>query len=635
MDKLKINEVLENKINGLDIYLNILNSAKKYEIDECSAVIDKCQMLKDFLSQFGQYLNANKLNDNFSVYFIYLLNNIHFSYSGNQSSFTNLPIEHTHSYYNHIENIIEQQVLSHLIHIQFALETLEKLDFYNHNMVFIGANGAGKSSFANDLKKHFNNYCVAISAQRILNIPINPHIENIANIQHQVKQKQTKDISNKDSNYVSVITDEFAILLKNLFSENYEVAHKLKEAYQNGSTPPKIKSLLDEVIIIWNELINHRIIQSKDGMNLSVKTLDDDEYEANKMSDGEKVVLFCVGQVLLAPKNSFIIVDEPELFLNKNIVNKLWDKLETLRNDCRFMYLTHELDFAINRNGLKFWIKSYNKNGFEFEKIEDNEIPQSLVMELLGSQKSILFCEGKNDGKSHDLKILSILFPQFNIKPVDSCFNVINYTKAFNNMRNISIKAYGLIDSDFHPSARLTSLEAEGIYNFGFSEIENLCLDEELFKKFAQSISAQANAFEKMQISVFNELVKEKVMQSSQYVNSKIDYYYKDSHIKKPKTLDELKTNFNSFNQPIQIEEWFNSRIVEIDKIFKERNYIDAIQIFNHKGLIKKANEALEISDYIPRLIRYLEDNATSTQHLLVYFHEDLKKNIKRLKKDG
>ncbi|WP_323586749.1 DUF4435 domain-containing protein [Aliarcobacter butzleri] len=619
--------ILKEKINGLDVYLNILNSAKSYEIDDCSVRIEKCQRLKDCLIKFQQYLNENKLNDNFTIYFTSLLSNVNFSYGGDSNTYTVLSRENTNSYYNSIKDIIERQVLFQVVNIQFALETLQKFDFYNHNMVFIGANGAGKSSFANDLKKHLNNHCVAISAQRILNIPINSHIENISSVQHQVKQKQIKDISNKNSDYVRVITDEFSILLKNLFSENYEVAHKLKEACQNGHTPPKIKSLLDEVIIIWNELINHRIIQSKDGMNLSVKTSDGDEYEANKMSDGEKVVLFCVGQVLLAPQNSFIIVDEPELFLNKNIVNKLWDKLEILRNDCRFMYLTHDLDFAVNRNALKFWIKSYNTNAFEFDEIENNEIPQPLVMELLGSQKPILFCEGKNDGKSHDIKILSILFPQFNIKPVDSCFNVINYTKAFNNMKNISIKAYGLIDSDFHSTPRLASLESEGIFNFGFSEIENLCLDEELFKEFANSITAQDNAFEKIKDSVFDELEKEKVKQSSQYVNSKIDYYYKDSHINKSKTLDELKTNFNSFNEPIKIEEWFNSRIVEIDKILEEKNYINAIQIFNHKGLIKKANEALQISDYIPRLIRYIDLNRESVKHLLKYFHSTLTNN--------
>lgn len=622
--KQQITELIKNKINGLDIYLNILNSVNTHRIDECFESIEKCKKLKNILILFEKYYGENKLNTNFLVYFIALINNINFSYNDNSNRFENLSFENTEIYYNSIKNNIENQIFSNLSHIEFVLETLEKLNFYDNNMVFIGANGAGKSSFANDLKKHFNNYCVAISAQRILNIPRNSHIENITNIQQQLKSKQVKDISNKDSNYVSVITDEFTILLKSLFSENFVVSHQYRLKKENGEEPEKSQSILDVVIKVWNILINHRILESKDGMNLSVRTLSGDEYDANQMSDGEKVVLFCVGQVLLAPENSFIIVDEPELFLNKNIVSKLWDRLEILRSDCVFIYLTHELDFAINRNALKFWIKSYSKSGFEFEKIESNEIPTKLVMELLGSQKPILFCEGKNNGLSYDIKLLSLLLPHFNIKAVESCHNVINYTKAFNKMSNITIEAYGLIDSDFHSNERLTSLEAENIYNFGFCEIENLCLDEDFFQEFAKSISAPINAFEIMKNSIFQELESQKIMQASHFVNSKIDYYYKDSHINKSKTLEELQKNFNNFNQPITVDKWFNSRRAEIDNILINKNYTKAIQIFNNKGLIKKASESLQIGDYVERILRYLSSNSKASLHLLKHFHQNL-----------
>lgn len=70
---------------------------------------------------------------------------------------------------------------------------------------------------------------------------------------------------------------------------------------------------------------------------------------------------------------------------------------------------------------------------WEIEKIKDNEIPQSLLMELLGGNIDILFCEG--DAKSgNDLEIYSIIFPPFTIIPVESCFSVNNYTKAFNKI---------------------------------------------------------------------------------------------------------------------------------------------------------------------------------------------------------
>ena len=49
------------------------------------------------------------------------------------------------------------------------------------------------------------------------------------------------------------------------------------------------------------------------------------------MSDGERVIFYVVGRVMLAKESSLIIVDEPEMHLHKAILNKLWDILEEKR----------------------------------------------------------------------------------------------------------------------------------------------------------------------------------------------------------------------------------------------------------------------------------------------------------------
>ena len=165
----------------------------------------------------------------------------------------------------------------------------------------------------------------------------------------------------------------------------------------------------------------------------------DRSYPAYLMSDGEKVVLYLISQVLQAPKNGFIIVDEPEIYLHKTILNKLWNILEKQRQDCIFVYLTHDLDFATSRStAKKVWIKSFTfPDKWEIENIPENVLPESLLLELLGSRKNILFCEGKKG--SNDEKIYNLLFPNYTITPVESCFSVINYTKAFNKIPNLSL----------------------------------------------------------------------------------------------------------------------------------------------------------------------------------------------------
>ena len=54
MDNIKL--ALKEKLNGLDIYINILNSVKDYQIYNSLHEIEKCQQLKNYLI-LQQHLN--------------------------------------------------------------------------------------------------------------------------------------------------------------------------------------------------------------------------------------------------------------------------------------------------------------------------------------------------------------------------------------------------------------------------------------------------------------------------------------------------------------------------------------------------------------------------------------------------
>lgn len=66
------------------------------------------------------------------------------------------------------------------------------------------------------------------------------------------------------------------------------------------------------------------------------------------MSDGERVALYLMSQAMVAPINSIIIMDEPELHLHKSIMTLLWESIEKERQDCLFIYITHDTQFAAN-----------------------------------------------------------------------------------------------------------------------------------------------------------------------------------------------------------------------------------------------------------------------------------------------
>jgi predicted ATPase len=52
-----------------------------------------------------------------------------------------------------------------------------------------------------------------------------------------------------------------------------------------------------------------------------------DPYTAAEMSDGERAAFYLIGQTLMAPENSLIIFDEPELHIHRSIMSTLWEEL--------------------------------------------------------------------------------------------------------------------------------------------------------------------------------------------------------------------------------------------------------------------------------------------------------------------
>ena len=101
--------------------------------------------------------------------------------------------------------------------------------------------------------------------------------------------------------------NDFEALIKALLVEKTEVS---LEYYD---TDKKIISTLNKVINIWNELLIHRKIVNPNSYSLKVETLDNKKtYDFNLLSDGEKAIFYYIAHVLLAKKESYIIIDEPE-----------------------------------------------------------------------------------------------------------------------------------------------------------------------------------------------------------------------------------------------------------------------------------------------------------------------------------
>lgn len=512
------------------------------------------------------------------------------------------------------------------------------LGFAQQNTVIVGANGCGKTSLANLLQKSLNiSDGIVIPAQKLLIFPsfANTPTYNSAQSHFDKYQKSIYDDkvtfdAQKMDDFEWQLTQKYGSemvkVLGMLLGQRQLRINQAASKYSNDESVSKedFRGILDDVIEIWNQLIEHRTLFCNDSNQLKIK-YGSIIYDAHQMSDGERVIIYLAGRVLFAPKDSIIITDEPELHLHKSIANKLWDLLENKRSDCRFIYFTHDLDFATSRNCQKGWIKNFHyPNSWSIELIQENIIPEELLLKLVGSRKPVLFCEGKVN--SPDKQIYEVLFPNYTIQEVDSCKNVINYTKAFNSIPGVSTKAYGIIDKDFRNSAQISKFEQEGIFTYGVSEIENLLISEEFLSEYCK-VKSETVDIEKIKEHVLSEFKNSIESQISLYLSAYIDFMFKECHLRKADTKEKVQENYNTFLSGIDIEETYKKRKEYLSEIIDSKNYKNLITVANHKGLTTKVAQEFGLrgrNEYIERAIQVIRRDLEAQNIIKNYFPDAL-----------
>ena len=353
--------------------------------------------------------------------------------------------------------------------------------------IIIGANGAGKTSLINELRKNNSkinsNAMYVLPAQKLLCFATHIQDRNVVDEDSYITEfnninlkYETIDLylNQIDANFSNTFTKLITLLVKDIMAvatDNFR-----------GKNESSL-SLWQKLEKIWNK-IKPEIKFDIDTKNTVVKVeKNGSKYSINGLSDGERCILFYIGNVLLAPENSYIIVDEPETFLNAAVYNELWDLLISERPDCQFIFASHNMDFVQSRtNATYIWCKNFEAPyDLDYQILEESqEIPLPLLTEVSGAKKPILFCEGTKT--SIDYQIYSKLFSEFCfVKPVQGHKQVIQYTKAYNKLKeSYGNEAYGIIDYDWMDEARIQNYKKKNIFVLPFNEIEMFLIDEEI-----------------------------------------------------------------------------------------------------------------------------------------------------------
>lgn len=525
------------------------------------------------------------------------------------------------------------------LNVTLPNKTIKKLSL-GKSVVVLGANGAGKTRFGIKIEElNDSDYAASnntettlsvqrISAQKSLAISEGLVIKGLETSEKELFIGETGNASKKihyrfRSKPATHLLDDYNQALSLLFSKNNKLLedHNKKDtlAIKEGlERPPVLKTLITTVEEIWNDILPHRkldlsgnevhaIFQNKNYDDTNIR------YHGKEMSDGERVILYMIVQAIIVRENTLIIVDEPELHIHKAVVNKLWDRLEEIRQDCVFMYITHDLDFASLRNTDEIlWIKSFDgqdKWDFEFLLLEDySNLPPLLLFELIGTRKKIIFVEGTSDSLDYLLYQEIYKYKNYHIIPCGGCKQVISCVKAKNKYPDLKdIEVYGVIDRDYRTKEEIDNLEKDGIFCLNVAEVENLFLVPELLKIMHSQFGCEPlneSTAEKFIIKLYRDSREKQIAGA---FKKEIDYQFDCVHFDNNiKSADDVKT---------LIDERFS--IENINKIYSQKSSqftelddLDQIlKIFNEKNLSKQVGSCFGIrgSDYPKRVINLLK----------------------------
>lgn len=478
----------------------------------------------------------------------------------------------------------------------FGLRYLKFLSEEKKTVVFVGPNGCGKTTLLRNLINATGEDQIGYyPADRLLviNDSYNPERDFATfSKSYQNADKYASDIDNQSqAHYIVQQINQTITLFEKKRATEMDLYAKGKLRLED--------SLTEKILGIWNELIKDRILFSEGA--LKVQTLGGTEYPIKYLSSGEKSIFYFLACIFLKEKKSYYFVDEPENNLNPSIVSKLWDIIEKHREGSIFVYLTQDSNFVASRiNSKLFWIEKYDGTEWVYKPLPENDnLPQHLMVALVGNREPVLFCESQDEYKYDDI-VFKMMFPEFKVIPAAGCDAVIAKVKAY-SIAGLPQKAFGIIDCDYKDQSYLEGQETDGIFHLPFFEIENFLFSEEIITGVIATFSRdKENAFANLKSALKNDFISKK----EQWIIRKIAFRLRETFftgkIKRLKDFPELKVEYTSFSSSVDLDALHASYEAEIQRVIDADDYNTLLRYYDNKGIFTMFLPQLKLENKMP-----------------------------------
>lgn len=496
------------------------------------------------------------------------------------------------------------------------------------SVVFVGANGGGKTRLAVHIEDTLDLNAHRISAHRALTL--NPGVAKIgeqaalSGLRTGNADPQRATIANRINSRWGRKTavwllNDFDFLVQALFGDQANKSLQTHKKVRAGGLGKAEPTKFEQLTEIWERLLPHRQLHIT-GEDIQVTDPRvDTKYAASEMSDGERAIFYLIGQTLVAAQDSLLIIDEPELHVHRSLMAKLWDELEATRQDCAFVFITHDLGFAATRTAQKFVLSDYDPAPrWSIELVPDHTgFDEELTTLILGSRQPILFVEGTDI--SLDQAFYRCCFPDWTVTPRGSCEEVIHSVVTMRRNETLTrVTCSGIVDADDYQAEEIAHLRGLGVAVLPVSEIENIILLPAVSRAIAESECYEGEDLEtrlnELKTAVFATLNSAAVIDEvvTRYCRRRIDKLLKKIDLSKAGNVAEITAEYMRTTAALDIAKISKEATERIQAALQDQDLVTLLANYDNKGLMALAARHLKnqnLANFKSWLIRVLRNN--------------------------
>lgn len=496
-----------------------------------------------------------------------------------------------------------------------------------HQLTLIGANGAGKSRLMASLLEEAGENGFILSALEGLQpcggkAPDGADSNSVPGVYARAVDRSV--FMRRDA------STHLEMILFMLINDECEALMSRKMASLSGKAVKEDqRTRLDRLVFLWESIFPGRSIlrhASRIAFSTGAGT---DIIGVNRLSQGERAALYYMGGVSYAPRGAVVFVESPTLFLHPAIAAPMWNALERMRPDCRFVYNTYDLDFVVSRShGTSLWVKNYDasEHRWDYERIDTERSGSGVLMALAttmaGARRPILLIEG-DQVHSLDVRLYSLVFEEMTVRPVGSCDKVIETTRTLNDMSGFHrLESRGLVDRDRRTEAEVEYLKRKHIMVPDVAEVENMFLLEDVIKTMAEVRGSNGEAvFKRIRNAILKLWAAHYEAQALEHTRHRTKRLMECRADGRFQTIQQLESHINRLARIVNPRHIYEELLAEFRRMSEQGDYAGVLRVFNYKPALAACGVAAQLGyhdrdEYIAGVLGLLKNGGKNSRHL-------------------